>query len=627
MRIIKDDPLLRTAVKRRLWTVVWLCSAFLMIFPETPWAATFTVTSIADSGAGSLRQAITNANASPGSTINFNIGTAANQSSGVDSWWRITTASALPSITADNTVIDGSTQGTNNSKGPEIEIFGNGIIASGLSVSGATGVTIKNIVINSFAGTAPNGSGIYINNATNTTVTGCYIGTNGTASAALGNNDGGIVVTGTSSGTVIGGASAGAGNIISGSSGQNGIYLAGTSTGAVIKGNKIGTGYTGTENFANLQGIYVFTFAAATNNIIGGVNPGEGNLVAYSLHSGIQLIQSGTGDKVLGNTVRDGGSGGTAAIYSNVPGGYIAKNTIYSYNGSGISLTSTANNGKIYQNTIHGSISGGSGISISGPTGAVVKNNLLTSNGGWGIFADVAITTGNNDYFSNAAGTCTATSGCPGSGSINADPLYVNAAGGDFHVTECTSPAINQGIDLGVDQPDMNGAAAGLWNNNAPEMGAFETIGSCAPSLTIIKQVWDLNGAAPLASPTAPVGYTMVFLIYVKNTTAGPVTDLRINDSLDQTAFQYVPGSLVRTSVASPPADTATDKQIFDATDPGTGTVLSDALDADVSSALDTGPPAGVDRITVGAVTGQANGSLTINAHTTFALRFNVKIK
>ena len=37
-------------------------------------AATFTVTTNADSGAGSLRQAITDANANPGAdTINFNI--------------------------------------------------------------------------------------------------------------------------------------------------------------------------------------------------------------------------------------------------------------------------------------------------------------------------------------------------------------------------------------------------------------------------------------------------------------------------------------------------------------------------------------------------------------------------
>jgi hypothetical protein len=46
-----------------------------------------------------------------------------------------------------------------------------------------------------------------------------------------------------------------------------------------------------------------------------------------------------------------------------------------------------------------------------------------------------------------------------------------------------------------------------------------------------------------------------------------------------------------------------------------------------VGSAQDTGAPAGVDKITIGAVTGQANAVLNINAHTTFAFRFEVKVK
>ena len=65
-------------------------------------AATFTVTNINDSGAGSLRQAITDANAAGGAdTIEFNI-----VGSGVHT---IVPASALPQITGPTT-IDGYTQ-------------------------------------------------------------------------------------------------------------------------------------------------------------------------------------------------------------------------------------------------------------------------------------------------------------------------------------------------------------------------------------------------------------------------------------------------------------------------------------------------------------------------------------
>jgi len=146
--------------------------------------------------------------------------------------------------------------------------------------------------------------------------------------------------------------------------------------------------------------------------------------------------------------------------------------------------------------------------------------------------------------------------------------------------------------------------------------------------LAIVKQTWNLNGSAPLGtSVTAPTGATLLFLIYVKNTTAGQVTDVRIIDLLDQAGFDYVSGSLVRTLAASPPADTATDKQIFDATAPGTGTPLSDVVDGDEGSAQDTGPPVGVNTITIGSVSGQANAVLNIDAHTTFAFRFQVKVK
>jgi len=210
---------------------------------------------------------------------------------------------------------------------------------------------------------------------------------------------------------------------------------------------------------------------------------------------------------------------------------------------------------------------------------------------------------------------------------LNINPLYVNTATGNFLLTECTSPAINQGIDLAADQPDMNGPAAGLWNNNAPDLGAFESSNSCAPSLSIVKQAWDLNGSAPLTSLTAPVGSTIAFLIYVRNNTSAAISDLRINDTLDENAFQYLANSLVRTSAALPPSDTATDLVIFNATATGIGTALTDGIDGDVASALNTGGLADIDRITIGAVSGQANASLTLAGRSTFGIRFKVKIK
>src|SRR5882724_4279089 len=140
------------------------------------WAAgmTFLVTTTADSGPGSLRQAIMDANANPGvDTINFNI-----PPGGVQT---ITPLSQLPSISLFGpTIIDGTTQpgyaGT-----PLVEI--NGATAgsvSGLIIRG-TGNTVRGLVINRFAGT-----GIFLDSSGNT-IEGNYIGTDPTGTIALGN--------------------------------------------------------------------------------------------------------------------------------------------------------------------------------------------------------------------------------------------------------------------------------------------------------------------------------------------------------------------------------------------------------------------------------------------------------
>ena len=78
---------------------------------------TFTVTNTADSGANSLRQAILNSNATPGSnTIAFSI-----PGSGVQT---ITLLSALPAIT-NSVLIDGWSQGGSGYTGaPLVEIYG-----------------------------------------------------------------------------------------------------------------------------------------------------------------------------------------------------------------------------------------------------------------------------------------------------------------------------------------------------------------------------------------------------------------------------------------------------------------------------------------------------------------------
>src|SRR5713101_8829957 len=87
-------------------TTLVLIATALHVAPAN--AATLLVSNTNDSGAGSLRQAINDANLASGSSIAFNIpATDPNFSAGV---FTIKPTSALPMILAPGTIIDGGTQ-------------------------------------------------------------------------------------------------------------------------------------------------------------------------------------------------------------------------------------------------------------------------------------------------------------------------------------------------------------------------------------------------------------------------------------------------------------------------------------------------------------------------------------
>ena len=142
-------------------------------------ANTYTVTSTADSGAGSLRQAILDANANPGAdTIAFNI-----VGSGVHT---IAPASALPAIT-DAVTIDGYTQpGSSPNTNPvgqglntvlKIEIDGTAAAAgNGLVVAGARRHDPRPGG-QPFSGLSDQRVRRYPYNTANLVVEGCFLGT------------------------------------------------------------------------------------------------------------------------------------------------------------------------------------------------------------------------------------------------------------------------------------------------------------------------------------------------------------------------------------------------------------------------------------------------------------------
>lgn len=258
------------------------------------------VTSVNDSGTGSLRAAIHSANASAGAdTIQFNI-----PGSGVQT---ITVSSQLPQIASGRPVtIDGWSQ-PGFSGAPLIEISAGGSGALyGLSVF-ASNSTIRGLTINGFANAA-----IALWGGDHNKIQGNYLGSNATGNALVGSSStAALYLAGGSASNIIGVDGDGIsdaieGNLLVGSS-QMGVWLNGSGTaGNRIAGNRIGISKSGVE-LGNRWGVYVS--GGASNNIIGSNNDKqsdwlEANVISGNKGSGIAIVgSSATGNRVSRNFV------------------------------------------------------------------------------------------------------------------------------------------------------------------------------------------------------------------------------------------------------------------------------------------------------------------------------------
>jgi hypothetical protein len=372
----------------------------------------FVVTTTADSGAGSLRQALSTANIEPGAIISFAIPNAGPHV--------IQPLSALPAITAPMT-IDGYTQtgatpnsaaiGTNAAI--QVQIRGSLIATGGvhgLNVTGG-GSTIRGLSITNFTG-----SGIMLDIAGGNTVDGNFVGIT-PAGLTGANTQNGILSQ--SVNNQIGGAALGARNLISGNVaagirvGQrlSGAAVLNDGTGTTIVNNLIGTDTTGLLARANNGGIFVTvpnvtvggTSAALRNIIAGNGNTGinafvqtvgtpqvpvtiPSNLVVQGNYIGVKADGSGTlannGNGVFssGPNTLIGGSVGTT------PGGACtgACNVISGNTSIGVSLGNSSDNAA---QVVHASA-----------TGSIVEGNFIGINPA----GTAAMPNGNNGIQANA---------------------------------------------------------------------------------------------------------------------------------------------------------------------------------------------------------------------------------
>lgn len=334
-------------------------------------ATVFTVTNTDDSGPGSLRQAILDANAAADPpTIEFQIPImdanfidADSSLPGGDSdpdVFVIAPKSTLPALTRDATTIDGSSQkaltGNSNPYGPEIVLAGNlaGATVNGLQLASSANV-LRELNIQGFSD-----NGVLVEGDANR-IMGSYIGTSATAMAEAGNGGAGILIDG-GSGNIVGGSEFGARNILSGN--VRGVHIRGaTATENQVAGNYVGLGADGAALLPN--GVGVLVQGTAAGNVIGGTHAAERNVISANQFDNIFLAAT-LGTTVQGNYVGTDAAGTETTAYAQV--GIRLGNDRYSLIGGSTSGAGNLVSGNFYGIYVGGSlVTGGSqGIRIEG---------------------------------------------------------------------------------------------------------------------------------------------------------------------------------------------------------------------------------------------------------------------
>ena len=363
-------------------------------FDVTP----LVVTNTNDSGPGSLRQCLENAERNAGwlDSVSFEI-----PLPGMNT---IVSLSPLPKITDPIELLGPSQPGYSGEPLIRVDFSPLPLGSPGFSIEGTSNVTIRGLMI-----TGSPGAGVLANGNSSTLLEANFIGTDGFA--ALG-NEYGVVING------------GAGhslknNVVAGNA-RSGISIESSDFNS-LTGNKIGTNTTLSEGLGNGQhGVYLIN---GTGSQIG--HPGDGNVIMFNGGLGILNFMA-DGTQVTGNLVsantniqiglwdsRDctvannlvgtdesgtagylvGGGGVEITNFSsnNTIGGPAGRNVIAGTGGTGIYVQTLGDN-LIEGNYIGVDATGnaalgnsGSGIEIAGfgaETGHItVENNLISGNG------------------------------------------------------------------------------------------------------------------------------------------------------------------------------------------------------------------------------------------------------
>jgi len=442
-------------------------------------------------------------------------------------------------ITGTGAVIRGNFVGTNvagtvglgNNRGAVGSEGGIGLFAGSATIGG-TAPADRNLV----SGNNNNcGRGIELWDASGNTIQGNYVGTNAAGTAAIPNGCGGVVLDGNagvgSDNNLVGGAVAGAGNLISGNQ-VEGIFVQVGSATNTIQGNTIGLNASGSAVLPNgAEGIKI----QSNGNVVGGDDAFKRNVISGNTTQGVRLQgASATGNAIRGNYIGTDATGAidlgntshgvilNAGAAGNTIGGLPAERNVISGNGSGAGVqgvridgAGTANN--VVTANFIGTNAAGSGALPNSAGGIAITNSAANNRIG-----GVAAGAGNRIALNTTYGVNLGPTAGVGN-AILGNAIYGNSDLGIDLLTDLVTPNDGGDGDSGPNDllnfPDMTAASvsggmlAVSFNLDVPagsyRIEFFKNPSGVDPSGNGEGEVF--AGARTLTHPGGSVAYTHSF--------------------------------------------------------------------------------------------------------------------
>ena len=334
-----------------------------------------------------------------------------------------------------------------------------------------------------------NRAAIRVDESPNVTIRNCVLGNNGTWGIFTDFSDDLLIENNQTYGSVA----------------EHGIYASNSGDRPVIRGNRV---YNNNGN-----GIHVN----------GDVTSGGDGIISGAL--------------IEGNIVYNNGvAGGSGINMDGVQDSTIRNNILYNNHATGIGMyqingADGPRNNKVYHNTVHQASDGRYAVLIKDSRGPItVRNNILyhpnSARGGIVYLTSTDVTNTNSDYnildrvSPDDGGTLYSLAQWQAQGkethSISAAPaaLFVNAAGGDYHLSGA-SPAIDHGQTQSTVTTDFEGQSRP--QGAASDVGADETGGGTpAPAIQVTP--------ASLSFGSVNVGSTGDLTVTVRNSGGGTLT-------------------------------------------------------------------------------------------------------